>query len=35
MSWSEIVMMNICNFGYKDFMVDMFKMYLKYFFEKF
>ncbi len=34
MSWSEIVTMNTRNSGYKDFTVDMFKTYLKRFFEK-
>lgn len=34
MSWSEIVTMNTRNSGYKDFTVDMFKTYLKHFFEK-
>lgn len=34
MSWSEIVTMNIRNSGYKNFTMDMFKTYLKRFFEK-
>lgn len=34
MSWSEIVTMNTRNSGYKDFTMDMFKTYLKRFFEK-
>ena len=34
MSWSEIVTMNTRNSGCKDFTVDMFKTYLKRFFEE-
>lgn len=34
MSWSEIVTMNTRNSGYKNFTMDMFKTYLKHFFEK-
>lgn len=34
MNWSEIVTMNTRNSGHNDFTTDMFKMYLRLFFEK-